>query len=75
MILVRCIRNVFERSLDLPIEWTDRCLFKKDYFYMVEEDEEGKWLTRDEENELHIIADGHNTLDLDDWFHEHFILL
>lgn len=75
MILVRCIKDVYGESEHSYIDFLDeRCLFKAGYFYIVNIDGEGRWLTRDEEDEPHIIADGQATLKEDDWFHEHFVI-
>ncbi|WP_240697234.1 hypothetical protein ABNN70_04850 [Sporolactobacillus sp. Y61] len=52
----------------------ERLLFRKDHFYMADQDGEGHLLTQDEEGEPHVIADGTDILTGDSWFHEHFVV-
>ncbi|MET1248634.1 MULTISPECIES: hypothetical protein [Sporolactobacillus] len=76
MVLIRCIKNVYGETVEIPTDFMEsRLLFKVNNFYMAEQDNEGHLVTQDEEGEPHIIADSNEILSGGSWFHEHFVLL
>ncbi|PSL45192.1 hypothetical protein B0H94_107197 [Salsuginibacillus halophilus] len=73
MELTQCLATIYKQGPGDLVEISgEGILFQAGYVYPAFRDENGLWLTTDEDNEMHVIAEHPDDPALDPWFNLHF---